>query len=70
MSQQEVFNQHWLSKDEIGQGDLILLGMRSYTVDEREALAWSHVRVKVPGHTGEARGLLSSRYEVSSCWRN
>lgn len=39
MSQQEVFNQHRLSKDEMGQGDLVFLGVRNYTVDGREALA-------------------------------
>lgn len=57
MSQQEVFNLHRLSEDEIGHGDLVLLGIRNYTAEGEAGPGRSHVQVKVPGHTGEARGL-------------
>lgn len=49
MSQQEVFNQYRLSKDEMGQGELVLLGIRNYTVDVRQALAGPTSGSKCPG---------------------
>lgn len=49
MSQQEVYNQRWLSKDEMGQGYLELLGIRISTGDRREALAGPMARSKCSG---------------------